>query len=87
MEQSGKSVQSNLLCCLSDWTSDIDLGHLVDVFYFDFSKAFDKVPKRRLLYKLHLGIRGNLLVWIDSSLSDRTFRVKVGDGLVDLSIL
>ena len=29
----------------------------------------------------HLGIRGNLLGWIDSFLSDRTFRVKVGDGL------
>ncbi|KAJ3645766.1 hypothetical protein Zmor_023399 [Zophobas morio] len=77
----GKSVQSNLLCCLSDWTRDIDLGRPVDILYLDFSKAFDKVPKRRLLHKLkHLGIRGNLLGWIDSFLSDRTFRVKVGDG-------
>ena len=78
----GKSVQSNLLCCLSDWTRDIDLGRPVDIFYLDFSKAFDKIPKRRLLHKLqHLDIRGKLLGWIDSFLSDRTFRVKVGDGL------
>ncbi|KAJ3664206.1 hypothetical protein Zmor_008394 [Zophobas morio] len=78
----GKGVQSNLLCCLSDWTRNIDLGRPVDILYLDFSKAFDKVPKRRLLHKLqHLGIRGNLLGWIDSFLNDRTFRVKVGDGL------
>ena len=75
-------VQSNLLCCLSAWTSDIDLGRPVDILRLDFSKAFDKVPKSRLLHKLqHLGIQGNLLGWIDSFVSDRTFRVKVGDGL------
>ena len=50
--------------------------------YLDFSKAFDRVPKGRLLHKLdHLGLRGNLHRWIDSFLSDRTFRVKIGDAV------
>jgi ribonuclease P/MRP protein subunit RPP40 len=52
------------------------------VVYLDFSKAFDRVPKCRLLRKLsYLGIRGHLLRWIDSFLSDRTFRVRIGGAL------
>jgi hypothetical protein len=52
------------------------------VVYLDFSKAFDRVPKCRLLRKLsYLGIRGHLLRWIDSFLSDRTFRVRIGSAL------
>jgi hypothetical protein len=44
----GKSIQSNLLACLADWTREVDNGNSVDVLYLDFSKAFDRVPKRRL---------------------------------------
>ena len=78
----GKSTISNLLCCLSNWTRHYDSGVPVDVVYLDYSKAFDRVPKRRLLAKLeNLGIAGNLLHWIGAFLSDRTFRVRVGDGL------
>jgi hypothetical protein len=48
------------------WTREVDNGNSVDVLYMDFSKAFDRVPKRRLIYKLqHLGITGNLLAWIN----------------------
>ena len=40
--------------------------------YLDFSKAFDRVPKHRLVYKLdHLGVRGRLLRCIGSFLSNR----------------
>ncbi|KAJ3652272.1 hypothetical protein Zmor_018251 [Zophobas morio] len=77
----GKSIQSNLLTCLSVWTREVDCGNSVDVIFLDFSKAFDKVPKRRLLYKLQcLGISGNLIKWIESFISERTFSVKVGDS-------
>ncbi|XP_063915577.1 uncharacterized protein LOC135131661 [Zophobas morio] len=78
----GRSVQSNLLCYMSDWTKDADSERPLDNVYFDFSKMFDRVPKGRLLHKLdHLRLRGNLHPWIDSLLSDRTFRVKTGDAL------
>jgi len=39
----------------------------------DFSKAFDKVPHKRLIYKLnYFGIRGPLSSWIESSLTNRS---------------
>jgi ribonuclease P/MRP protein subunit RPP40 len=78
----GKSVQSNLMCCMSEWTRSLDSERPFDVVYLDFSKAFDRVPKCRLLRKLsYLDIRGHLLRWIDSFLSDRTFRVRIGGAL------
>ncbi|XP_075150875.1 uncharacterized protein LOC142224983 [Haematobia irritans] len=44
----------------------------VDVVYTDYSKAFDKVNHRLLLYKLSaLGFPPALLCWISSYLSDR----------------
>lgn len=75
----GRSVVTNLLTCLNDWTNSVDRKIPVDVIYLDFSRAFDRVPKRRLLYKLeHAGIRGDLLEWIDSFLSNRSFVVRAG---------
>ena len=44
----------------------------------DFAKAFDKVPHRRLLYKLqYYGIQEKTLLWIQAFLSDRTQTVDV----------
>ena len=61
----GRSVITNLLQCVQDWTYAIDRGDPVYVIYLDFSKAFDRVPKNRLLYKLnHVGIRVSLLAWL-----------------------
>ena len=51
-----------------------------DLIIMDFTKAFDKVPHRRLLYKLrYYGIRGTTLEWITSWLSGRSQKV-VLDG-------
>ena len=43
-------------------------GHKqTDVIVMDFAKAFDKVPHKRLLYKLDFyAIRGSIHKWIDS---------------------
>ena len=43
-------------------------GHKqTDVIVMDFAKAFDKVPHKRLLYKLDFHvIRGSTHKWIDS---------------------
>ena len=44
----------------------------VDVILLDFSKAFDKVPHQRLLYKLDFyGVRGKNLPWVKSFLGSR----------------
>ena len=59
-------------------TSSIDQGENVDIVYLDFRKAFDTVPHARLLLKLEsLGIRGHLLHWIKSFLTDRCQMVMV----------
>ena len=59
----------------------LNRGHKqTDVIIMDFAKAFDKVPHRRLLYKLHsYGIRGSTHQWIASWLSER-FQKVVLDG-------
>ena len=56
-------------------------GHKqTDVIVMDFAKAFDKVPHKRLLYKLDFyRIRGSTHKWIDSWLSERSQKV-VLDG-------
>nr|VZH94989.1 unnamed protein product [Spirometra erinaceieuropaei] len=77
--RSGRSCLTNLLFTLERWTKARDKGKVVHAIYIDFKKAFDSVPHQRLLYKLrNAGIRGRLLVWIQSFLVGRSQRVQVG---------
>ena len=48
----GKSYLTNLLETMDCIIEIIDQGDPVDIFYFDFKKAFDRVPNNRLLYKI-----------------------------------
>jgi hypothetical protein len=51
---------------------------LTDLIIMDFAKAFDKVPHRRLLYKLnYYGISGPILHWISVFLTNRTQTVVI----------
>jgi hypothetical protein len=61
----------------------VNSGDAVDVIYADMSKAFDKVPHQRLLKKIEVsfGIRGELLLWLSSFLSDRMQVVNVSGTL------
>ena len=53
-------------------------GGAVDIIYTDFAKAFDSIPHKRLISKVNaLGIKGDILQWIQSFLSDRKQRVVV----------
>jgi len=48
----------------------------VDLIQLDFAKAFDKVPHRRLLHKLHYyGIKNETHKWIESILQSRKQQV------------
>ena len=70
---SGRSTMLQLLKVLDIWTQILDQGGEIDIIYCDFMKAFDKVPHKRLLYKIkQYGIDGNILGWIEDFLSDRT---------------
>ena len=87
-----KIVGSNLLgSCLTNLLETFDCildlfeeGAPVDLIYFDFKKAFDRVPHKRLILKLKmLGIGGKLLGVIENFLTNRTFRVCVEGNLSD----
>ncbi len=75
---SGRSTSLQLLHVLDEWTQSLDDGKTLDVVYFDFKKAFDKVPHRRLFSKLRsYGIQGQTLNWITQFLTGRQQRVCV----------
>ena len=42
-----------LLHMMDDWTLCLEKGGQIDAIYSDFEKAFDKVPHKRLISKLH----------------------------------
>ena len=70
---SKRSTILQLVRVLDIWSEILDQGGSLDVIYMDFMKAFDKVPHRRLVYKVgKYGIKGKLLNWINSFLSERT---------------
>jgi hypothetical protein len=71
-----KSCCTNLLEFFEAATSAVDAGDPFDVVFLDFAKAFDKVPKERLLEKLRAhGVRGDILTWIRAWLTGRRQRV------------
>ena len=72
----GRSCTTNLLEFLETATKIVDSGGNLDVIYLDFSKAFDLVPKKRLVSKLKAhGFGGPLLLWIERWLTNRQQRV------------
>ena len=71
-----KSCLTNLLEFFEIVTSEVDDNNPMDIIYLDFSKAFDKVPKMRLLEKIKAhNIHGDILKWIESWLTGRRQRV------------
>ena len=78
----GRSCLSNLLETLDRANEIMAEGNCVDLFYFDFSKAFDTVSHYRLLVKLEaMHFSRNVLNILRDFLSDRVMQVKVGDAI------
>jgi hypothetical protein len=73
-----KSCCTNLLEFFDAATRAVDSGIPFDVVFLDFAKAFDKVPKERLLEKIRAhGVRGQVLNWIREWLTGRRQRVVI----------
>jgi len=64
---------------MDDFARTLNEGGQTDVYIaLDFSKAFDRVPHGRLLYKLdHYGICGPVLQWIQYFLENRSQQVVI----------
>lgn len=78
---SGRSTTTQLLYFIDKCIDSISAGNVVDTIYFDFAKAFDSVPHRRLLHKLKsFGVCGNIYKWIEGFLLNRKQYVSV-DGV------
>ena len=74
----GRSTVLQLLKIVDEWTLHLDTGGQIDCIYMDFEKAFDKVPHRRLISKLHsYGVNSKIISWITDFLGKRRFRVVV----------
>ena len=81
-----RSCESQLLSLVHDLMVHSDCNIQTDLILMDLSKAFDRVPHERLLYKLHwYGVRGHILDWIRAFLTDRTQQV-VLDGATSTTV-
>ncbi|EYC32284.1 hypothetical protein Y032_0003g1495 [Ancylostoma ceylanicum] len=76
------STETAMLSALNHWTSTLDDKKPLDVVYFDFAKAFDKVSHELLLLKLaKIGIHEQIISWLKCFLTERTFQVCINDTL------
>jgi hypothetical protein len=77
----GRSCESQLIITTHDLAQSLDNHTQVDMAILDFSKAFDRVPHKRLATKLeYYGVRHNIKQWLINLLHHRTQRVVV-DGV------
>ena len=74
------SCQTQLIDFIDEIQRCMNARQQTDSLFIDFSKTFDTVPHRRPLNKLQFyGVRGPVLHWISSWLTDRHQRV-IADG-------
>ena len=82
------STCTNLLEALNDWTKGLDDTYDSLVLYIDFARAFDSVSIPKLLHKIkQLGVQGNLYKCIESFLTNRSQKVRVGQALSDSQLI
>jgi hypothetical protein len=73
-----RSCESQFILTIQDLAKNIDNRGQTDLILLDFHKAFDKVPYKRLLYKIkYYGIRYSTNQWIANFLEGRTQQVLV----------
>lgn len=77
-----RSTTSQLLSTFNDFYESIEKNQNIDIVYIDFAKAFDTVPIELLLQKAKIvGIGGKILKFLKNFLTNRCFRVKIGNNL------
>jgi len=70
------STVTALLAIAHDFLNHLEVGKEISAIFFDFCKAFDKVPHQPLIDKLgNLGLGNHTIQWITSYLTKRKQRV------------
>ena len=73
-----RSTETQLIQTVHDISKYLDEKKSVDMAILDFTKAFDKVPHKRLIHKLkYYGSTGPISSWIESLLAERTQQVVI----------
>jgi len=76
------STSTNLLESINDWSISISNRKSVNIAYIDYKSAFDCISHRKLMIKLFsYGISGNLYLWIEAFLTNRSQSVKINSFL------
>ena len=71
--RANRSCESQVLSLVHQLAQNNNNNIQTDLVIMDFAKAFDKVPHKRLIYKLqHYGISEQTTNWVTSFLSNRT---------------
>ena len=80
--RSNRSTKDCLMKLHDDLYKSISNKRFSVAVFLDVEKAYDMVWRQGLLYKMSkIGIKGNMLAWITSFLSSRSFQVRVGSTL------
>jgi hypothetical protein len=72
---------TNLLEYASFVLNSIKDGNQVDSIYTDFSNAFDRVRHQLLLHEMSVGIKPARCMWLESYLSGRIQKIRIGDAV------
>ena len=72
-----RSAQHAVIILVDKITNSQDMGDIIIAILIDLKKAFDTVHHKILLQKLYAySIRGNMLKWFESYISNRTHYVE-----------
>ena len=84
-----RSTETQLIQTIHDISKSLDKKETVDMaIMLDFTKAFDKVPHKRLIHKLnYYGISGSIATWIETFLIGRTQQVVVNGATSSSTIV
>lgn len=81
------SCETAIQIIIDDWKLIVNEGKMIGVIFMDLKRAFETVIRERILEKLYqYGIRGVVLKWLQSYLSDRTQQVRFGDEWSNLIV-
>ena len=83
-----RSTETQLILTIRNIFKSLDKKETVDMAILDFTKAFDKLPHKRLIHKLnYYGITGNIATWIETFLTGRTQQVVVNGATSSSTIV